>query len=477
MNLPKFKKFIACFIATVILLSFLLPNFESIQYIAATVVTSTTETTRKKPVGHKIEGAEYYEELWDKFSVIAIDNGGGSGQGGGAGDSNASNAGNSGTYNDAGGTFGKAAGQGLGTGNTPNQGGTGAGNSGGSTGSVKADALRALKAQIEESRAESLKRVLETAKNSESVAASIAERESIQSSIQKRMQQESIRARITQAETQKQYETPVYIEETVRNNTVLETRRETIAPTSVANVPKYTEERSVPTSRYVERVSNVDVMIEPTPIYEEEFNPLSETKATVVLSDIEPGDFIVETQGKSFITYNTNQTVVNSPTSERIEETMRETIQESTLEVFDSPIIEEETTVVEEETAVSETIATETRSEAEDNQKAKDDEDGKGSKGGDDAEKEEDMTGDDGENESEGNANDKGKYQKETEGTYAGKKIFEIDRNGDLGLNPEHLSVTNLKGMMSAFITLLFLLGALTFVIGTKDKKYKNNYF
>ena len=52
MNLPKFKKFIACFIATVILLSCLLPNFESIQYIAATVVTSTTETTRKKPVGH-----------------------------------------------------------------------------------------------------------------------------------------------------------------------------------------------------------------------------------------------------------------------------------------------------------------------------------------------------------------------------------------------------------------------------------------
>lgn len=495
MNLAKFKKFISCFIVTVMLLSFILPNFESIQYLAATVATTVAETTRKKPVGHKIEGAEYYDELWNKFSVIAIDNGGGSGGGGGAGDNNASNAGNSGTYNDAGGTFGQAAGQGLGTGNTANQAGTGSGTSGGTTGSVRADTLRALKAQIEESRAESLKRVLETAKDIESVKASIAERESIQSSIQKQLQKESVKAKIAQPETQKQYETPVYIEETTRNNKPLEVRRETssptsaantpkqtedrTAPTSVATTPKHTEERSVPTSKFVEKVEYNDVKIEPTPVYEENFDLLEHVVTeTTVASEFEPGDFVAETNAKNLVTYNVNQTTVNRPTSEAVEETVRETQAEPTLEVFDSPLIEEETTIVEEETVVNESIeqTTQNESKSDENKTTFDEEDGRGSKGGEDAEKEEDMTGDDGENESLGNANDRGKYHKETEGENAGKKIFELDRNGDLGLNPEHLSVTNMKGLVTAVITLLFLLGALTFVIGTNDRK-NNNYF
>ena len=459
------------------MLSFLLPNFDEMMYVAATVAT-TTETTKKKTVGHKIEGAEYYDELWNKFSVIAIDNGGGSGGGGGAGDNNASNAGNSRTYNDAGGTFGQAAGQGLGTGNTANQAGTGSGTSGGTTGSVKADTLRALKAQIEESRAESLKRVLETAKDIESVSASIAERESIQSSIQKRLQQESIKAKIAQPEAQKQHETPVYIEQTTRKNMPLEIRKETSSPTSAANTPKQTEDRSVPTSRYVERVEYRDVKIEPTPVYEEQFDLLEHIEVqTIVVSEIEPGDFVAETNAKNLITNNVSQTTINRPTSAAAE-TVRETQIEQTLEVFDSPLIEEESTIVEEESTVDESIeqTTQNESKADENKTTFDEEDGRGSKGGEDAEKEEDMTGDDGENESLGNANDRGKYHKETEGENAGKKIFELDRNGDLGLNPEHLSVTNMKGMMTAVISLLFLLGALTFVIGTKDRK-NNNYF
>lgn len=446
MSLNKFKRFIVCFIIAVVLLSFLLPNFDKIGYIAATV--STTETTMRKPVGHKIEGAEYYEELWDKFSVIAIDNGGGNGEGGGAGDNNALNAGNSGTSQDAGGTFGQAAGQGLGTGNTKNQAGTGSGTKGGSTGSLKADALRALRAQIEESRAESLKRVLETANNVESVSASIAERESIQSSIQKRIQQESIRARIVQPETQKQHETPVFIEETTRAVRNLETRAEISAPTSVSN----------------NRVTVAEKDLTPTSVYVERFNLLVEAAETTVTSDVEPGDFVQETNAKNSVT-NTNQTVVNSPTSAKKEETA-ETVPESTLETFDSPIVEEETT----KEIASEESETQTEEKI-------DEEEGKGSKGGQDAEEETDMTGDDGENESEGAAEEKGQLQKETVGDYSGKKIFEIERNGDLGLDPEHLSVTNLKGLMTAVTTLLFLLGALAFVIGTKDKINKNNYF
>lgn len=454
MNISKFKRFISIFITAILLLSFLLPNFDGIEYLAATVITSTTETTKRKTVGHKIEGAEYYDELWDKFSVIAIDNGGGSGEGGGAGDNNAKNAGNSGQYNDAGGTFGHAAGQGLGTGNTANQSGKGSGTSGGTTGSVRADALRELKAQIEESRAESLRRVLETAKNAESVAASIAERESIQSSIQKRIQQESIKARITQAETQKQYETPVYVEETLRRNQVIQTKAETVSPTSV------------------ERLAAIfDNQVKPTPAYVEEYEIVLEETQTVTISEFEPGDFVTETQAKNRLTNTVNQTQVNSPTSEKVETEVND-VPETTLQVFDAPIIEEETSVAE-----SESTSQENHSESTEMQDISDEEEGKGSKGGEDAEKEEDMTGDDGEHESLGNADNRGKYHLETEGDYAGKKIFELERNGNIGLDPEHLSVTNMKGMMTAVMTLLFLLGALTFVLGTRDKIKKNNYF
>lgn len=456
MNIRRFKKFIALFIATIILMSLILPNCDGIEYLAATVISSTTETTRKKSVGHKIEGAEYYDELWDKFSVIAIDNGGGSGEGGGAGDSNAKNAGNSGQYNDAGGTFGHAAGQGLGTGNTANQSGQGSGTSGGSTGSAKADTLRALKAQIEESRAESIRRVLETAKNAESVAASIAERESIQSSIQKKIQQESIKARITQAETQKQYETPVYIEETIRRYQVMQTKAETVSPTSVERL-----------------AANFDSELKPTPAYVEEYETVAEEVQTVTVSEFEPGDFVAETLAKNRVTNNVSQTQVNSPTSEKIEtENLPETVPETTLKVFDAPIIEEETSVAE-----SMAASQESPTEVDEQKDMSDDEDGKGSKGGKDAEKEEDMTGDDGENESLGNADNHGKYHLETEGDYAGKKIFELERNGNLGLDPEHLSVTNMKGMMTAVMTLLLLLGALAFVLSTHDKYKKNNYF
>ena len=454
MSIKKVKSFISLFTVSILLMSFILPNIDGIEYLAATVITSTTETTRRKTVGHKIEGAEYYDELWDKFSVIAIDNGGGSGGGGGAGDNNAKNAGNSGQYSDAGGTFGHAAGQGLGTGNTANQSGKGSGTNGGTTGSVKADSLRALKAQIEESRAESIRRILETAKNAESVKESIAERESIQSSIQKRIQQESIKAKIAQAETQKQYETPVYIEETLRRNQVMQTQVETVSPTSV------------------ERLAAVfDNNVKPTPAYVEEYEIVVEEAQTVTLSEFEPGDFVSETVAKNVVTNKVSQVQVDSPTSERVE-TMAETMPETTLKVFDAPIIEEETSAAE-----SEVASQESAEETEEKKEISDEEDGKGSKGGEDAEKEEDMTGDDGENESLGNADNHGKYHLETEGDYAGKKIFELERNGNIGLDPEHLSVTNMKGMMTAVMTLLFLLGALTFVLGTRDKIKKNNYF
>ena len=82
-----------------------------------------------------------------------------------------------------------------------------------------------------------------------------------------------------------------------------------------------------------------------------------------------------------------------------------------------------------------------------------------GEDGGKEPDEDEDLFGDDLENESRGSANDKGELK------------------GDIGLDPEHLSITNMKGMMAAVITLIFLLGALTFVNDTKDSIKKNNYF
>ena len=202
-----------------------------------------------------------------------------------------------------------------------------------------------------------------------------------------------------------------------------------------------------------------------------EYEIVVEEAQTVTLSEFEPGDFVSETVAKNVVTNKVSQVQVDSPTSERVE-TMAETMPETTLKVFDAPIIEEETSAAE-----SEVASQESAEETEEKKEISDEEDGKGSKGGEDAEKEEDMTGDDGENESLGNADNHGKYHLETEGDYAGKKLFELERNGNIGLDPEHLSVTNMKGMMTAVMTLLFLLGALTFVLGTRDKIKKNNYF
>ena len=87
------------------------------------------------------------------------------------------------------------------------------------------------------------------------------------------------------------------------------------------------------------------------------------------------------------------------------------------------------------------------------------------------------MQGKDGENESQGSAEEKGKYQLETQGEFAGKKIFELKQNGNFGFEPEHLSVVGVKGFMTSTFTLLLLIGALLFIVGTGDRKSKGSYF
>lgn len=482
-NNKNLKMLISYFILIVIFLSLVLQQTDDDLYYAAptlkaaTTKKTTTETTKKKTVGHKVEGAEYYDELWDKFSVIAVDNGGGSGEGGGAGDSDAQNAGNSGAYNDAGGVFGQAAGVGQGTGSKQNQSGTGSGTTGGSTGSVTADALRKLRADIDESRAESLAKVLETAANAQALAASIAAREKEQESIQKRLKQESIKASIEAAELQRQmfFETPVYVEAaTLRNTYVADV--ETRIPTSVRRVDNFGAfDNKVPPSRTptMPRTKAVEPSKSNVIIKEETLSPKLNDITIYDANSIVPSEnSSVQDDNTNYISiptavnteakYENND--INIPTSAAQDYTeVTETI--ATLETFDTPIIDEPTSLV-----VEEEITTEAYTVKQETEEFSDKEEGKGSKGGKDAEADEDMTGDEGENESMGNADEKGKYQLETKGEFAGKKVFELKQNGNIGFEPEHLSIAGLKNFMTSVLTLLMMIGALLFVFSTKDK-------
>ena len=149
---------------------------------------------------------------------------------------------------------------------------------------------------------------------------------------------------------------------------------------------------------------------------------------------------------------------------------------QATLETFDTPLVYEETSTIIEEETVTEANTTEATTK-EETESLSDETEGKGSKGGKDAEADEDLTGKDGENESQGSAEEKGKYQLETKGEFAGKKIFELKQNGNFGFEPEHLSVAGLKNFMTSVLTLLMLIGALLFIVSTKDKNGKGSYF
>ena len=223
-------------------------------------------------------------------------------------------------------------------------------------------------------------------------------------------------------------------------------REETIAP--ISNEASFYDLNSVTPSMNNELITQYDNNVSA---------PISSTEANYENSDINIPTSITDFKE------NNDDAPTNTP--DELQETF------TTIETFDSPIQNEEASVVEEEMTIEETS---NQSEIE---KSSDDEEGKGSRGGKDAEADEDMTGDDGANESEGNADERGQYQLETKGEFAGKKVFELKQNGNIGFEPEHLSVAGLKNFMISGITLLLLAGALLFAVGSDDKKQNNNYF
>lgn len=514
-------KYLSIYVIVYLLITiiFCYKNEKETIYQAATIAETTiTETTRRKSKGSSIEGAEYYEELWEKNRVIAVDNGGGMGEGGGADGDSREDAGNSGKYDDSGGVFGDAAGSGLGSGSTKNQTGTGAGsnnnkNGNGSTGSSTADALRALKSKIEESKAESIAKQLETADDVEKVRESIKERESIQASIQKKLTQDRIRARIVAPETTTRVydELPPEVAPEITAARIIETRAETIAPTMQSqNNKNIYDDNVIPTARIPIIDDILDIFkIEPTTTKElnidivEDVAPPETIIEMPTISDVEPGDFIeaniiMPTVGMSTTyaetilptseinEYETDIVPTATMTQDSIEEstivpttemTVEETMVPTTVETiatYETNDVESNTTETIENTSETYEIAS---SETDAEESKIEDEEGEGSKGGDDANAYEDKEGDGGSNEKMGDANEKGEFQLETKGEFSGKKVFEIEITGNVGIEPDHLSVTNMNALMTFSIISMFLLGILLFLLSTRDKKDKHNYF
>ena len=85
---------------------------------------------------------------------------------------------------------------------------------------------------------------------------------------------------------------------------------------------------------------------------------------------------------------------------------------------------------------------------------------------------------DDSINETYGRAEDEGESYKETEGKNAGKKIFEFDRNGNVGIDNNHAALEKGRSLMRIAAGLAFSVGIVSFLFASRDsKKKKNNYF
>lgn len=394
-------------------------------YFATSNKSSVQETT-KKPKGHKIYNAEYfdYDPNSDKYRIIIAEGEGGSGEGGGkSGGGNDSNTGK-GSINGNANSIGPGGSSGAGTSRNAGTNGSGAGNSSNNTGNQSSNKnADAIKKSIEESRRESIARLLETAANRQAVESSIAEQESIYESIQKRIKQESINARVN-AE---------------RFNT---------SPT-------------------------VNVVIETIPV--QTLPPMTTThydKPFASQEDIVPVENTI------------------MPTAE---ESINETIQETTVKTFDMPIVE--TKATNESIGPGEFIETTTVTESkvedtvENNTEIIQTEKDTEAAGGNKKEKVEVAEGNDNDFGSstlgkENSDQEPGELQdgnlngfgySESNGEFKNLKILELDRNGGLGLTNVGRNKSIINKLLLLVIILLMFIGTikytLSYTIKTKNKK------
>ena len=469
-NNKKFKYFVVISFATYIMFTSVL-NKTTITH-AETNATTTTE--RKHPVGHKIDGAKYwdYHEEYDKERVITAEGGGRGGDGSSGSGGNSSGGDGTGVGNKGNGGSGNTQG-GVGGGLAGNQiGGTGAGQNGTGQGNNEAiSALRSLKQAIDESRAESYAKVLETAKDKNKAMESILARESMQESIRKEMAKESIKSKFYEETYEKIHDIPteaskVYNEnsgppqesETTKTNNVLKWFQDFSELFNQQETTRETNPLDVPTLEPIDPNSNIysDDQIIPSEVNpqfyeftEVEDNAQVETRQNAqYIRPLEPQDFIEQTEQKSQ-TNNVETEVTIEPTASPANR--QETENNETYEV----------------TETSEIVPETSKEEVTNDVKEED----KGAEGGKDKDKDADLAGNDKDNNRDSDDNGSGSGQGNTNGNKKGIKIIEIDAIGGIGVGESSRSIDIMKLIMNLIIIICFILG---FVFHYIDVPYKN---
>lgn len=207
-------------------------------------------------------------------------------------------------------------------------------------------------------------------------------------------------------------------QESVKSKIIAATPRETIIVSTQVIEPEITEAEITPTSR-----------------------------ANIIIIDSEPE-------------------IIESPTSNIIYETTMQSIEDnSPMESYLESSLQKEAEYIAQSIEESESVRMSMAL------------DKKGAKGGVDPESETDKSGDSDNEESMGIAKEEGMYQLETSGDHAGKKVFLFDTNGNIGFDKDRLTVSSIRWLMKVLIITLFVIGALVFIISSKDKKPKKGYF
>ena len=398
-------------------------------YFATSKNNSSIYETTKKPKGHKIENAEYfdYDPNSDKYRIIIAEGEGGSGEGGGkSGGGNSNNTGQ-GSINGNANSSSPGGVSGAGTSRNAGTNGISAGNSISNTGNQSSNKnAEAIKKSIEESRRESIARILETAANRQAVESSIAEQESIYESIQKRIRQESINARVNAERYNYTSPTVNVVIETLPPQTV-PTMKTTHYDSPVATIEDIApiENTIMPTAE-----ETIKQTVQETTI--QTFDaPLVETKPEA-METTGPGDIIAE-QSKN-------------ETSEQVETTENLT----------------EQIITEKDTEAAGGNKKETAAIAEGNN----DDFGSSNLGNENSDAEPGELQD-------GNLNGYGFSQ--SEGNFKNVKILELDRNGGLGLADIGRSKSIINKILLMVIFSLMFVGTIKFtlsnVIKTKNKK------
>lgn len=483
--------------------------------IAETRSTNKESTNPTHPVGHKIEGAKYwdYHEEYDKFDVITGEPGGrgggggggnggtgsgsgaGSGSGSGVGNGNgtgsgsgAGSKGNGGVGNSQGGVGGGLAGSNIG-GTGVGQSGTGSGSgavggsnnagSGGGAGAGNNEAISAmnsLRQAINESREESYAKILETAKDRNSAMESILARERMLESIEREMAKESIKAMFYDETFSKNDETPTEASKVFTENSGPPQEEES---TTARNEFKWfvdfselfkeqetttreTKPLDKPTLEPVAQNSNLysndQIMPSEADFSFYEFtdadNQIETRQNAQYVRPLEPQDFIEQTERNNQNNKKETFETVEPTAINNNEQQQKEEIQSEANKTEEQQVEVKEI----EETTIEEGSGKEQEKED------------LGAEGGKDRNKEADLAGLDNKNDS----NDQGGGgggQGNSDGQKRGLKIIEIDAIGGIGVGESAKSIDFMKLIINLILILCFLLGI---VFHFADIQYRN---